>query len=214
MFSPYCVTKGPDWMSNSCTAGAGRRSWKPLEGYQFGSSGNCCSSSECWEGPHAGGAEIHRNMKSKHSLASPCCSGAPGGHHSSSALSSPPQSRLFCSRLDFAPAPIGAQLDSSVLYLEHTSHFCTSSLLLPVRSLVCGHSILPALSFTLSHCPEAGATLQPGMLFVALWLWLQQDTSWAHSGICFRISLLSPTSFPINSGDNIHNNFNGSMIIL
>lgn len=60
------------------------------------------------------------------------------------AISSPLLSRLFSSHLDFAYVPVGAQLDSSVLYLEHTSHFFTSSVLLPVKSLVCGHSILPA----------------------------------------------------------------------
>lgn len=59
------------------------------------------------------------------------------------AVSSPLWARLFSSYLDFASVPIGVWLDSSVLYLECTSHFCTSSLLLPVRSLVCGHSILP-----------------------------------------------------------------------
>lgn len=59
------------------------------------------------------------------------------------AVSSPLRARLFSSHLDFASVPIGARLDSSVLYLECTSHFCTSSFLLPVRSLVCGRSILP-----------------------------------------------------------------------
>lgn len=107
--------------------------------------------------PTAGGTEIH-------TLPVPCCSGAP-------AISPPPQSRLFSSCLDFAPGPIGAQLDSSVLYLEHTSHFCTSSVLLPARSLVCGHSILPASAqLSVSPFPTAlsleplfsqGCSLQP-----------------------------------------------------
>lgn len=52
MFSPYCVTKGLDWMSNSCVTGAERRSWMPLQRCQCGSPDNCCSSSECWKGPH------------------------------------------------------------------------------------------------------------------------------------------------------------------
>lgn len=113
--------------------------------------------------PTAGGTEIH-------TLPVPGCPGAPGGHHNSTAVS-PPQSRLFSSPLDFAPVPIGAQLDSSVLYLEHTSHFCTSSVLLPARSLVCGHSILPASAqLSVSPFPTAlsleplfsqGCSLQP-----------------------------------------------------
>lgn len=189
--------------------GAERRSWMPFQGCQCGSSDNCCSSSEGWRVPTAEGTEIYTPFQYTLLLwGSPqlhCC-------FSSTTIKVIFQPSWLCSCSNW-----GTSWLISSLFGTHITflHFISSSPrevthLWPFNtSCKC-----PALSFTFSHCPESGATLQPRMFFVALWLWVQQDTSWALSGMRFRISLLNPTSFPINPGDNIHNYFNGSMIIL
>lgn len=207
MFSPYCVTKGLDWMSNSCISGAERRSWKPLQGYHFGSSDDFCSSSECWKGPHR-----DPHPSSPLLLWGSWRSPQPLCYFFSPTIKVIFQPSWLCSCSIWGTTwLISSLFGTHITFLHFISSAPTEVTRLWPFNTSCK---IPALSCTFSHCPEPGATLQPRMLFVALWLCVQQDTSRAHSGIRFRIDIWSPTSFPINSGDNIHNNFNGSMIIL